>query len=51
MPEANGSFVIAMEQILCTVFLASEPLVGKRFVKASERKTKYDWAYFVKGLA
>jgi hypothetical protein len=34
-----------------TVFLASEPLAGKRFVKAAERKTTYDWAVFIKDLA
>jgi len=34
-----------------TVFLASEPLAGRRFVKAAERKTKYDWAIFMKDLA
>jgi len=100
-PEANGSFVAAMEQVLdvyrrpynaklpvvcmdetprqliketrtpipgrrgrlerhdceyerCgvyTVFLASEPLASRRFVKATERKTKCDWALFIKDLA
>jgi len=34
-----------------TVFLASEPLAGKRLVKATERKTRFDWAEFVKDLA
>ena len=34
-----------------TVFLASEPLVGRRFVRATEQKTKYDWALFIKDLA
>ena len=34
-----------------TVFLASEPLAGRRIVKAAERKTKYDWATFLKELA
>jgi len=33
------------------VFLASEPLAGKRLVKATERKTRFDWAEFVKDLA
>ena len=32
-----------------TVFMASEPLAGKRFVKATERKTKCDWAAFHEG--
>jgi hypothetical protein len=34
-----------------TVFLASEPLAGKRLVKAAERKTRFDWAEFIKDLA
>lgn len=34
-----------------TVFLASEPLAGKRLVKATERKTRFDWAEFIKDLA
>ncbi len=34
-----------------TVFMASEPLAGKRFVKTTERRTKCDWAAFMKDLA
>ncbi len=34
-----------------TVFMASEPLAGKRLVKATERKTRFDWAEFIKDLA
>jgi hypothetical protein len=34
-----------------TVFMASEPLAGRRFVKATERKTKLDWAAFMKDIA
>ena len=34
-----------------TVFMASEPLAGRRFVKATEHKTKRDWAAFMKELA
>ena len=30
-----------------TVFMANEPLAGKRMTKVSERKTKSDWAVFV----
>jgi DDE superfamily endonuclease len=33
-----------------SLFLAGEPLAGKRYVKASARRTKRDWAYFVKDL-
>ena len=34
-----------------TVFMASEPLACRRFVKATERKTKLDWAAFMKDIA
>lgn len=34
-----------------TVFLASEPLAGRRIVKAAERKTNRDWATFIKERA
>jgi hypothetical protein len=34
-----------------TVFMASEPLAGKRFVKTTERRTKCDWAAFMKDVA
>ena len=34
-----------------TVFMANEPLAGKRLTKATERKTKSDWAEFVRDLA
>ncbi len=34
----------------CSLFLACEPLGGKRYVKAGARRTKLDWAYFVKDL-
>ena len=32
---------------VCNIFMASEPLKGKRMVKITERKTKIDWAYFI----
>ena len=32
-------------------FLASEPLKGKRYVNVTERKTKVDWAEFIKKIA
>ncbi len=31
--------------------MANEPLKGKRFVEATEFKTKKDWATFVKEIA
>lgn len=36
---------------VCNIFLASEPLAGNRIVKITERKTKRDWAYFIKDIA
>jgi hypothetical protein len=36
---------------VCNIFLASEPLAGKRFVTIRERKTKLDWAYFLEEIA
>jgi hypothetical protein len=33
------------------VFMANEPLAGKRVTKVTERKTKSDWAEFIRELA
>ena len=33
------------------IFMANEPLSGKRFVKITEQKTKKDWALFIKEIA
>ena len=33
------------------IFMANEPLKGKRFVEVTEYKTKKDWAMFVKRIA
>ena len=33
------------------IFLASEPLQGKRYVEVTERKTKNDWAKFIRDIA
>lgn len=32
------------------IFIACEPLMGKRFTKVTERRTKVDWAHFIKEL-
>ncbi len=32
------------------VFIACEPLAGKRYLKVSRRRTKKDWAHFLKEL-
>jgi hypothetical protein len=36
---------------VCNIFLACEPLAGKRMVTIAERKTKKDWAYFLEEIA
>ena len=33
------------------IFIANEPLMGKRLVEVTQRKTKKDWARFVKRIA
>jgi len=35
----------------CNIFMANEPLKGVRFVEITERKTKKDWAMFVRKIA
>ena len=35
----------------CNIFLAAEPLAGKRMTKVTERKTKIDWAQFLDDIA
>jgi transposase len=36
---------------VCNVFLAVEPLAGKRSLRITERKTKTDWASFLEEIA
>jgi hypothetical protein len=36
---------------VCNVFLASEPLAGRRLSKVTERRSKLDWAEFVQDIA
>ena len=35
----------------CNVFMATEPLAGRRMTKVTERKTKIDWARFLADVA
>ena len=35
----------------CNVFMATEPLAGKRMTRVTERKTKIDWAHFLADIA
>jgi hypothetical protein len=36
---------------VCNIFMANEPLKGKRMVKITERKTKKDWSEFIREIA
>ncbi|KKL56157.1 hypothetical protein LCGC14_2248220 [marine sediment metagenome] len=36
---------------VCNIFMAGEPLAGKRMVRVTERRTKVDWARFIKEIA
>ena len=36
---------------VCNIFMAVEPLSGKRIVRVTERKTKKDWAKFLNEIA
>ena len=36
---------------VCNIFMANEPLKGRRYVEVRQSKTKKDWAYFIKTLA
>jgi len=36
---------------VANIFMSNEPLTGKRYVRVTERKTKVDWALFIKELA
>ena len=38
-------------QGVANIFIANEPLKGKRYVQIKKSKTKKDWAYFVKHIA
>ena len=35
----------------CNVFMATEPLAGRRMTQVTERKTKIDWAQFLADMA
>lgn len=36
---------------VANIFMVNEPLAGRRYVKVTERKTKKDWALFIKEIA
>ena len=35
----------------CNVFMATEPLAGRRLTKVTARRTRTDWAHFLKDIA
>ncbi len=50
----DGSKLIDYEYVrkgMCNIFIANEPLAGKRIVKVTDRKTKIDWANFIKDIS
>lgn len=36
---------------VCNIFIANEPLKGRRYVQVKRSKTKKDWAHFIRDLA
>jgi hypothetical protein len=36
---------------ICNIFIACEPLAGKRMVKVTEHRTTLDWACFIEEIA
>jgi len=36
---------------ICNIFLACEPLAGKRIVRITDKRTKSDWAYFIEEIS
>lgn len=51
-PGKSGRYDTEYERCgVCNIFMASEPLAGKRMVNVTERRTKADWAHFVKAIA
>jgi DDE superfamily endonuclease len=40
-----------VRQGVCNIFMANEPLIGKRYVKVTKKKTKIDWAEYINEIA
>jgi len=36
---------------VCNIFMANEPLQGKRYVKVTKKKKKHDWAIYMREIA
>lgn len=50
-PGSAGKYDVEYERMgVCNIFIAFEPLKGKRFVTVSEYRKKEDWAIFIKSL-
>ncbi len=52
--NSDGSTRIDYEYLrkgICNIFIANEPLAGTRMVKITGKKTKVDWAEFVKDIS
>lgn len=50
----DGSKLIDYEYVrkgMCNIFMANEPLAGKRMVKIRKQKRKVDWAEFINEIA
>lgn len=50
----NGTVLVDYEYSrkgTCNIFMANEPLAGKRFVKVTGRRTKIDWAEFINDIS
>lgn len=54
IPAAPGHPVLMDDEYVrngvAEIFLEVEPLGGKRHVEVTERRTKVDWAVFIKGM-
>ena len=51
-PGSNARIDFEYERCgIANIFIASEPLKGKRFVEVTKQRTKLDWAMFIKRIA
>ena len=48
--DAKEDFEYTREGV-ANIFMANEPLKGKRYIRIKKSKTKRDWAYFVRYIA
>ena len=54
IPTKPGQVAIAdheyVRQGVAMLFVEVEPLAGRRHVEVTERRTRQDWAHFIKGM-